>query len=338
MFDTSWVEAQQRFTRRVLWTAAGLVAVLVALTLLSSVWPRRVRGFLYPDGTCSATVAGTVVADRVFQYQMSQPSRSVVELTCGGGNVRLVIGLHPDTGLVVGTYPFRATRARWPAPGEVQGVAHAPSSLAGFLTFISLILSDVELRSMWGRYLRSVLALALLASLGGFTRALGPSPKVVVLAIDLNNLHKSAPDSALAGRIARLGDALRARLATACGYEVVRLDPATETTAHLTDGYFYDHPDVAVGLARGVGADWVIIPRLNRATAWVADLQAHVVRVRDTVLVSNRIVEFKGLELGPELAARLTERGAAWMADQLSQVIELAARSPTSAPARRCPP
>jgi hypothetical protein len=164
-----------------------------------------------------------------------------------------------------------------------------------------------------------------------------PPPKVVVLAIDLNNLHKSAPDTALAGRIARVADALRARLATACGYEVVRLDPAAEATAHVTAGYFYDHPDVAAGLALGVGADWVIVPRLNRASAWIANLQAHVVRVRDTVLVSNRIVEFKGLALTPELAARLSERGSAWMADQLSQVIERA-RSPTGAVARRCAP
>jgi hypothetical protein len=111
VFDTSWVEAQQRFNRRLLWTAGGLLGALVALILLYSVWPRRVRGFLYADGTCSATAAGTVVADRNRRYEMSQPSRSVVELACG--NVRLVIGLHPDTGLVVGTYPFRAAKARW---------------------------------------------------------------------------------------------------------------------------------------------------------------------------------------------------------------------------------
>lgn len=181
-----------------------------------------------------------------------------------------------------------------------------------------------------------LLALAFLALPSVATRTAEP-PKVVVLDIDLNNIHKTTPDSSLAGRIDRLADALRARLATTCGYEVVLVDPSAEAAAHRTEGYFYDHPDVAVGLALGVGADWVIIPRLNRASAWAADLQAHVVRVRDTALVSNRIVEFKGLELTPELAARLTECGSAWMADQLSQVIELS-RNPTSSAARRCPP
>jgi|SRR5918993_1988702 hypothetical protein len=182
----------------------------------------------------------------------------------------------------------------------------------------------------------SLFPLALLTLL----TALPPAPepaKLVVLDIELNNIHKSTPDSTLAGRIARLGDAMRTRLASACGYQVNRVDPAAEAAAHRTQGYFYDHPDVAVHLAQSVGAEWVVIPRLNRASAWVADLQAHVVRVSDTVIVSNRIVELKGLELTPELAAHLADRGAAWMADQLSQVIELA-RAPTAPVARRCRP
>jgi hypothetical protein len=185
-------------------------------------------------------------------------------------------------------------------------------------------------------HVRSLFPLAVLALLAASPS--GPErPKLVVLDIDLNNIHKSAPESTLAGRITRLSEAVRTRLASACGYQVEPVDPSTVAAAHLTEGYFYDHPDVAVRLAESVGAEWVVIPRLNRASAWVADLQAHVVRVSDTVIVSNRIVELKGLELTPELAAHLTARGAAWMADQLSQVIELA-RSPSAPVARRCRP
>lgn len=183
--------------------------------------------------------------------------------------------------------------------------------------------------------------LVLLAAFAPLIRApawpLDSAPKVAVLSIELNNLHKTAPDSSLADRIGRLGDALQSRLRVVCGYDIVPVPPGMEAAARVTDGYFYEHPDVAAELARAAGADWVIVPRLNRASAWAADLQAHVVRVRDTALVSNRIVELKGLELGPELAARLAERGAAWMADQISQVIELSAH-PGGPPVRRCPP
>jgi hypothetical protein len=75
---------------------------------------------------------------------------------------------------------------------------------------------------------------------------------------------------------------------------------------------------------------------LNRASSWVTDLQADVLRARDTTMVSNRIVEVKGIELGPDLAAKLIERGAAWMADQLSQAIEHASGS-AGPELRRCP-
>jgi hypothetical protein len=185
-------------------------------------------------------------------------------------------------------------------------------------------------------HVHSLFPLALLALLAASPSA-PERPKLVVLDIDLNNYHKTAPDSTLAGRITLLGEAMRTRLVSACGYEVQRINPAEEAAAHVTEGYFYEHPDVAVRLAQRAGAEWVVIPRLNRASAWIASLQAHVVRVSDTVIVSNRIVELKGLELTPELAAHLTDRGAAWMADQLSQVIELA-RKPAGPVLRRCRP
>ena len=181
---------------------------------------------------------------------------------------------------------------------------------------------------------RALLPLTALLTLGG--AATVPAPRVAVLTIDLNNIHKTDPDTALPGRLSRLGEALRSRLAT-CGYEVVAVDPEAETRAHATDGYFYEHVDVAAALAGKAEADWVVIPRLNRASAWVADLQAQVVRVSDTTLVSNRIIELKGIELTPELGARLVDRGAAWMADQLAQAIEHA-RNPEGPISRRCPP
>jgi len=163
------------------------------------------------------------------------------------------------------------------------------------------------------------------------------APRVAVLSIELNNLHKTTPDTSLAGRVQALGAALSARMVSACGYQIIAVDSVAQAQAHLGVGYFYDHPDVAAGLAAAAEADWVVVPRLNRASAWAADLQAHVVRVRDSSLVSNRIVELKGLELGPELATRLELRGAAWMADQLSQAIEHASH-PWIRVLRRCPP
>ena len=182
-----------------------------------------------------------------------------------------------------------------------------------------------------------LLALRLLPGLVTAPADTDSTAKVLVLSIELNNLHKTEPDTSLAGRIQRLTTALRRRLTTACGYQVVALDSVAEASAQLTEGYLYEHIDVSADLAREAGAEWAVVRRLNRATAWAADLQANLVRASDRRLISNRIVELKGLELGPELADRLVERGAAWMADQISQAIELA-RHPGGEVLRRCPP
>ncbi len=163
-----------------------------------------------------------------------------------------------------------------------------------------------------------------------------PPTRVAVFSVALNDLSNQPASPELPGRMQSLATALRERLATACRYQVVPVDSLAEATAESGPGYLYAHPDVAVGLAAPTQAEWIIIPRLNRASPWVTDLQAHVVRTRDTALVSNRIVEVKGIELTPELAAQLVERGAAWMADQVSQAIDNTSAASRPAP-RRCP-
>lgn len=161
-----------------------------------------------------------------------------------------------------------------------------------------------------------------------------PSPtRLAVFSITLNDLSNQPVSPELPARMQRLTTALREHLPTGCGYQIVSVDSA-EMAAGFGPGYLYAHPEIAAGLA-DAEAEWVIIPRLTRATPWVTTLQAHVVRVRDSALVSNRIVQVNGLELSPELAAKLIDRGAAWMADQVSQAIEHSSGTAHPAP-RRC--
>lgn len=184
--------------------------------------------------------------------------------------------------------------------------------------------------------LRGLVVLALVGA-GAFeaprATAVG-GPRVALLAVSLNNLS-TLPDDPPA-RIAALGDALRARLAGGCGYEVVAADSLAEARGRAGPGYYYAHPDAGAQLAREAGAEWVLIPRLNRASPWVTDLQLHVVRAADGAVVSNRVVELKGFGMSETLTARLTERGAAWMADQVDQAIGWST-APREGRARRCP-
>ncbi|HEU4564942.1 MAG TPA: DUF2380 domain-containing protein [Gemmatimonadaceae bacterium] len=189
--------------------------------------------------------------------------------------------------------------------------------------------------------LRTLAALAVVAV--GPTNApstpapLAPAPpgaRVAVLPVALNNLS-TMPDDPPA-RIDALGAALRARLAGECGYDVMTVDSADAARGRAGPTYYYDHPDAAVQLARAAGAEWALIPRLNRASPWVTDLQLHVVRVEQGTIVSNRVVELKGFGMSDALTERLTDRGAAWMADQVDQAIQWAT-APGAPVARHCP-
>jgi len=153
-----------------------------------------------------------------------------------------------------------------------------------------------------------------------------PPRRVTLFPVTLNDVSNQPMSPELPARMKLLTRALRQRLTAACGYEVMPMDSEADTASDNGPDYLYAHPEIAVARA-GAEAEWVVVPRLNRASPWVTDLQADVLRARDTTMVSNRIVEVKGIELGPELAAKLIERGAAWMADQLSQAIEHASGS-----------
>lgn len=182
------------------------------------------------------------------------------------------------------------------------------------------------------RRLRHAAALAL-AGATLAARPPAPTPRLLLLRIDVNNLS-SYPDDPPA-RLAALETALRDRLA-GCGYEVPPVDSAAERRANAGNGYFYAHPDAAAALGRELGAAWVLVPRLNRASSYVTDLQLHVVRAADAMVVSNRAVELKGFGMTAPVTAHLTVRGAAWMADQVSQAVEWAAAGSRTIPPRRC--
>lgn len=113
--------------------------------------------------------------------------------------------------------------------------------------------------------------------------------------------------------------------------------PLPSVRVHVSPTARPTQPDEAAALAARVDADWVVVPRLNRASRWVTDLQAHIIRIPGAILVSNRIVELKSLELSPELTVRVAERGAAWMADQVAQAIDWSTRSAGARASRRCP-
>jgi len=83
-------------------------------------------------------------------------------------------------------------------------------------------------------------------------------PRLAVFPIALNDLSNQPASPELAGRMQSLATALRERLATACGYQVVPADSLAQAPAETAPGYLYSHPDIAVGLAASAHAEWIV--------------------------------------------------------------------------------
>ena len=82
-------------------------------------------------------------------------------------------------------------------------------------------------------------------------------------------------------------------------------------------------------------ADYVMVSRLNRIGPWVAEWEAQIVSTRAQKSVSTRIVELKGIGRDTSLTTHMSNRGAAWMVDQVTQSIAHSAGD-TTASARPC--
>jgi hypothetical protein len=63
------------------------------------------------------------------------------------------------------------------------------------------------------------------------------------------------------------------------------------------------------------------VSRLNRIGPWVAEWEAQVVSTKLQHAVSTRVVELKGIGRDTALTAHMSNRGAAWMIDQVTQSV-----------------
>jgi hypothetical protein len=172
----------------------------------------------------------------------------------------------------------------------------------------------------------TVVAVAIL----GTVVVTGARREPVVFAVAPTTLANFSPnphDAVDTAAIVVLTREAKARLA-ACGYSVIQTD-STPLTADEGSSYLFEHADVAAAWGAAHHADWVLVGRLNRFGTWEADWEMQVVSVPDHRLLNTRVVELKGFGLDSGLTARLANRGAAWLMDQVTQSIALGAPGAT---------
>jgi hypothetical protein len=164
------------------------------------------------------------------------------------------------------------------------------------------------------RYMRIVLGVALIVSVLGLS-AQREGPVFAVAPTGLNNL---SPNPDTRGDMAVIPVMTReaADRLTACGYSVV----GPETAPNNSD-YLFEHGDVAASWGAEHHADWVLVGRLNRIGRWEADWEVQVVSVPQQRVIDTRVIELKGFGTDSALTARLANRGAAWLMDQVTQSV-----------------
>lgn len=164
------------------------------------------------------------------------------------------------------------------------------------------------------RLMRIVLGAALIVSVLGLS-AQREGPVFAVAPTGLNNL---SPNPDTRGDMAVIPVMTReaADRLTACGYSVV----GPETAPNNSD-YLFEHGDVAASWGAEHHADWVLVGRLNRIGRWEADWEVQVVSVPQQRVIDTRVIELKGFGTDSALTARLANRGAAWLMDQVTQSV-----------------
>ena len=181
----------------------------------------------------------------------------------------------------------------------------------------------------------AVCALIPCTVLGAFAPG-GVEPTVLVAPVVLNNMSALPDTPADSATVQLLTREARARLAS-CGFAAPGDSAASLTAEHPGPTYLWEHPDEVAKWGAAQHADYVVVSRLNRIGPWVAEWEAQVVSTRLQHAVSTRVVELKGIGRDTALTAHMSNRGAAWMVDQVTQSIAHSAGDTTAA-GRPCHP
>jgi hypothetical protein len=181
----------------------------------------------------------------------------------------------------------------------------------------------------------SVCVLIQCVALGAFAPRPTP-PTVIVMPVLLNNMSALPDSPADSATVPLLTREARARLA-GCGYAAPADSAASITAEHPGASYLWEHPDEVARWGATQHADYVVVSRLNRIGPWVAEWEAQVVSTKLQRAVSTRVVELKGIGRDTALTAHMSNRGAAWMVDQVTQSIAHSVGDTTAA-GRPCHP
>ncbi len=113
--------------------------------------------------------------------------------------------------------------------------------------------------------------------LGCMSFNLSAETKIAILEFELKDMTLAPRIPAEIKRTASIKPLLEAALKTA-DYTIIDIDLESQKFADSGVGYLFDHDDVAAKLAKGFGADYVLVGRLHKPSFLFSYLMGHLVR------------------------------------------------------------
>lgn len=141
--------------------------------------------------------------------------------------------------------------------------------------------------------LQQVLGILMLGLLECLPLSVKAQPSVAVLDFELRDLTLLPGVPAELERTASLKPMLERELKNA-GYNIIAIPASAQSTARSGFGYLFDHHDVAAQLAKGYGADYVLVGRLHKPSFLFVYLMAHLIDVKKESLIADYLSEVKG--------------------------------------------
>ena len=121
------------------------------------------------------------------------------------------------------------------------------------------------------------------------------NPRIAVLAFELNDITSLPNTPQEQQRTASIKLLLETAIKhTQTAYELVAIDPKTQTAANPSLGYLFRFHDLAAKLGQEVNADWVIVGQHSKPSFLFSYLMVHVVNVKTQQLAGSIDIELKG--------------------------------------------
>ncbi|MDY7545836.1 DUF2380 domain-containing protein [Glaciimonas sp. CA11.2] len=167
-----------------------------------------------------------------------------------------------------------------------------------------------------------VILLSLVPAIGVFAAG----TPIAILDFELNdltlNLTANPVNPEEVVRTSTLQSLLKNALIAKGGYTICAIDSPTQEKANAGLGYLYGHPDVAAELGQSVGADWIVVGRLHKASFLFVYLKAQLINTKTKQVVEQYSVEIKGQQ------NKITPKGVDRLAQQINDTIRSEASQP----------